>query len=127
MQEAQYGAGYGLQGLQTGLQAAQAQGALGTQENQAGINNLNAQLTAGAQQRGIESEGIAADKAQFEEARANPYKMVQYQQSLLQGLPLAAQSYNMTQPSTLTNIGSGITTANDLLNVLMGNAPAKPA
>jgi hypothetical protein len=81
----------------------------------------------GAVDRGMEAEQVAADKAQFEEARANPYKMVQYQQSLLQGLPLAAQSYNMTQPSTLTNIGSGITTANDLLNVLMGNAPAKPA
>ena len=92
-QEAQFGATYGLQGLQTGLQAAQTQGGLGMQENQAGLANLAQQLAAGAQERGIESEGIAADKAQFEEARANPYKMVQFQQSLLQGLPLAAQSY----------------------------------
>ena len=106
-QSRQYGAGYGLQGLQTGLQAAQAQGALGTQENQAGLNNLNAMLTAGGQQRGIESEGIAADKAQFEEARANPYKMVQFQQSLLQGLPTSAQNINMAQPSTLQQILAG--------------------
>jgi hypothetical protein len=118
MQEAQYGAGFGLQGLQTGLSAAQAQGALGTQESQAGINNLNAQLTAGAQQRGIESEGIAADKAQFEEARANPYKMVQFQQSLLQGLPTASQSYNASQPSTLQSAAQATTTVNQLLKNL---------
>ena len=118
MQEAQYGAGFGLQGLQTGLQAAQAQGALGTQQNQAGINTLNAQLAAGAQQRGIESEGIAADKAQFEEARANPYKMVQFQQSLLQGLPTASQSYNATQPSALQSAAQATTTVNQLLKNL---------
>jgi len=107
MAENQYGAGYGLQGLQTGLQAAQAQGALGGQENQIGLANLAQQLAAGQQQRGIESEGIAADKAQFEEARANPYKMVQFQQSLLQGLPTSAQNINMAQPSTLQQILAG--------------------
>jgi len=117
-QSKQFGAGYGLQGLQTGLQAAQAQGALGVQQNQADINNLNAQLTAGGQQRGIESEGIAADKAQFEEARANPYKMVQYQQSLLQGLPLAAQSYQGISQSDLTKAAQGATTVNQLLKNL---------
>ena len=106
-QEAQFGATYGLQGLQTGLQGAQAQGQLGLQQNQAGLANLAAQMEAGNVQRGIESEGIAADKAQFEEARSNPYKMVQFQQSLLQGLPLAAQSYNVAQPSTLQQILSG--------------------
>jgi len=118
MQEAQYGAGFGLQGLQAGLQAAQAQGQLGTQENQVGINNLNAQLTAGTTQRGIESEGLAADKTQFEEARANPYKMVQFQQSLLQGLPTASQSYNATQPSTLQSAAQATTTVNQLLKNL---------
>ena len=118
MQEAQYGAGFGLQGLQAGLQAAQTQGSLGVQQSQADINKLNAQLTAGGQQRGIESEGIAADKAQFEEARANPYKMVQYQQSLLQGLPLAAQSYQGISPSALTQAAQGASTVNQLLKNL---------
>jgi uncharacterized protein (DUF433 family) len=117
-QSKQFGAGFGLQGLQTGLQAAQAQGALGSQESQAGLNTLNTQLAAGAQQRGIESEGIAADKAQFEEARANPYKMVQYQQSLLQGLPLAAQSYQGIEPSALLKASQGASTVNALLKNL---------
>lgn len=125
MQEAQYGAGFGLQGLQTGLTGAQTQGQLGYQQNQAGLANLAAQLEAGAAERGIESEGIAADKAQFEEARANPYKMVQFQQSLLQGLPLAAQNYNVAAPSALTQAAQGATTVADLLDILSGKAPAK--
>jgi hypothetical protein len=117
-QEGQFGATYGLQGLQTGLQAAQAQGQLGATQASTGLANLSQQLAAGAQQRGIESEGIAADKAQFEEARANPYKMVQYQQSLLQGLPLAAQSYQGIAPSDLTKAAQGATTVNQLLKNL---------
>ena len=118
MQEAQYGAGFGLQGLQTGLQAAQAQGSLGAQENQIGLANLGMQLGAGQQQRGIESEGIAADKAQFEEARANPYKMLQYQQSLLQGLPLEAKNYSGIQQSDLVKAASGASTVAQLLKNL---------
>ena len=117
-QEGQFGATYGLQGLQTGLQAAQTQGQLGATQASTGLANLNAQLAAGAQQRGIESEGIAADKAQFEEARANPYKMVQYQQSLLQGLPLAAQSYQGIEPNALLKASQGATTVNALLKNL---------
>jgi hypothetical protein len=124
-QEAQFGANFGLQGLQAGLQGAQAQGVLGAQESQTGLANLNAQLSAGAQQRGVEAEGVAADKAAFEEARANPYKMVQFQQSLLQGLPLAAQSYNMATPSALTQAMGGATTVADLLDILSGKTPAK--
>jgi hypothetical protein len=72
--------------------------------NAYGMSALTKQGEAGAAQRAIEAEGIAADKAQFEEQREYPYKQVQYQQSLLQGLPLSAQSYSYTQPSTLSEI-----------------------
>ena len=92
-QEAQFGANYGLQGLNTQLQAAQAQGQLGVQQNQAGLANLNEIANLGATQQATQQAGVAADKAAFEAERDNPYKMVQYQQSLLQGLPLAAQQY----------------------------------
>jgi len=114
----QFGANYGLQGLNTALQGAQTQGQLGTSQNQAGLANLNALAGLGGTQRGIESEGIAADKTAFEEARANPYKMVQYQQSLLNGLPLAAQSYNMTPTSALTQAAQGAQTVGNLLGQL---------
>ena len=47
---------------------------------------------AGRTQRDIEAEGIAADRAQFEEERLFPYKQLQFQQSLIQGLPVSTQT-----------------------------------
>jgi len=59
--------------------------------NQYGLTALGAQQIAGGQQRDIEQQGVAADYAQFKEERDDPYKKVQYQQSLLQNLPISAQ------------------------------------
>jgi hypothetical protein len=77
--------------------------------NQYGLQALQNQANLGAQERAIQAEGIAADIAQFEEERDFPFKQTQYQQSLLQGLPLAAQSYSYAQPSQLSELlgGSG--------------------
>jgi hypothetical protein len=98
-QEAQFGAQYGLQGLQGALGAAQAQGALGAQQNQLDLANLSAMAGLGTTQRGIEAEGIAADKAQFEEQRDWPYKMLQFQNSLLNNVPLETSgTYVQTNP-----------------------------
>jgi len=75
--------------------------------NRYGLDVLGAQLGAGRVQRDVEAEGIAADKAQFEEERDFPYRQVSYMQSLLSGLPLATQSYSYAEPSPLSNILSG--------------------
>jgi hypothetical protein len=123
----QFGANYGLQGLNTALQGAQTQGQLGTAQNQAALSNLNALSGLGQTQRGIESEAVAADKAQFEEERLNPYKMVQFQQSLLSGLPLAAQTYNQTAPNPLLSALSSTGSGYDLLNKILGGAATTPA
>ena len=88
--------------------------------NQYGLAALTKQADLGAQQRGIEQEGISAERAQFEEERDFPYKQVQYMQSLLQGLPLAAQSYTYAQPSALSNVLSGAGGLGDLYNILFG-------
>jgi hypothetical protein len=124
IQEQQFGTTSGLQGLQTGLQGAQTQGQLGNLQSQADLAGLSAMSGLGGVQRGIESEGIAADKAQFEEARLNPYKMVQFQQSLLSGLPLAAQSYNIPGASNLQQFAGGATTIDQLLKILTGQQQA---
>jgi hypothetical protein len=100
----------GLAGINTQLAAAQAQGNLGATQNATGLANLNAQLTAGGTQQAIEQAGLTADQAAFAAERDNPYKMVQYQQSLLQGLPLAAQSYNIVNNpvAAAANTGSAL-------------------
>ena len=118
IQEAQFGAGFGLQGLQTGLQAAESQGRLGATEAAAGLDRIRTLADLGGVQRGIEAEGVAADKAQFEEARLNPFKMLQFQQSLLSGLPLASQSLYQPGTSNLDQFASGFTTINKLLEAL---------
>jgi hypothetical protein len=76
-------------------------------------------------QRGIEGEGIAADYGQFKEERDYPYKQVQYQQSLLQGLPLAAQSYTYNEPSAISNLMGTAGGISSLYNTLFGEK--KPA
>ena len=77
------------------------------QAQQYGLSALGAQQAAGAQQRAIEQQGIGADIAQFEQERDYPYKQLQYQQSLLQGLPISTQDYGYTEPSGVSNFMSG--------------------
>jgi len=117
-QSKQFGANLGLQGLNTGLQAAQTQGNLGISGANLGLAQLQEQAQLGNTQRGIESEGIAADKAAFEQARDNPYKMLQFQQSLLNGLPISATNYTQAGTSDLANIAGGVSTVNGLLTTL---------
>jgi hypothetical protein len=68
---------------------------------------LASQANLGAQERAIQQEGITADLAQFEEERDFPYKQVQYQQSLLQGLPIAAQQRSYQEESNLSKFLGG--------------------
>ena len=88
--------------------------------NQYGLSALGKTAELGGVQRGIESEGIAADMAQFNQERDFPYKQVQYQQSLLQGMPLATQSYTYAQPSTMANIGGTAGGLSSLYKTLFG-------
>ena len=74
------------------------------QASKFGLAALQKQADLGRVQRDIESEGITADMLQFEQERDYPYKQVQYMQSLLQGLPIATQSYTYTQPTALETL-----------------------
>lgn len=107
------------QGL--GLQAA-------GQGQQFGLASLQKQAELGAMERGIEQEGITADMNQFKEERDFPYKQVQYQQSLLQGLPLSTQNYSYAQPSTLASASGGAAGLMEMYNRLFGgDKNAKPS
>lgn len=69
-----------------------------------GLEGLAAQRAGGAEQRAIEGEGIARDYEQFREERDFPYRNLAFQSSLLQGLPITAQSYSYTQPSAISQL-----------------------
>lgn len=100
------------------------QRAAAQQAAELGFKTLGTQAEAGAVQRGIESEGIKADYEQFEKERLEPYKQVQYMQSLLQGLPISAQSYSYTEPSALDKILRGAGGINELFKILFPSTPA---
>jgi hypothetical protein len=91
-----------------------------TAANTYGLAALARQAELGEVQRGIEQAGIEADRVQFEEERDFPYKQVQYMQSLLQGLPIAAQSYSYMQPSQLSSVLSGAGGIQELYDLLTG-------
>ena len=97
--------------------------ARGVQEdvNKFGLAALDAQLDTGATQRNIETEGITADKLQFEEEKMFPYKQVQYMQSLLQNLPLETQSYTYQQPTALGGTASNVGGVMALIRSIFGN------
>ena len=68
--------------------------------------------------RGMEAEQVAADKAQFEEARANPYKQLQFRQSMLDKLPITTTNYNTVTPSMLETLSGNMKNMNELLERL---------
>ena len=86
VQEAQFGADFGLKGL------AAEQGI------------LKDQLGAGAVQRGITSEGIAADLGEFNAQREFPYKQVQFQRDMITGLPTGSVTNTPAQLSGIAQL-----------------------
>lgn len=122
------------QGYQTAFDKAMGQ--FNTEQNRGleaqsatnayGLQALSKQAELGGQQRDIEQQGITADRAQFEEEKQDPYKKLTFQQSLLQGLPVQAQSNQYAQPSALTSLLGGATTVADLYKILFPDTAVKP-
>jgi len=104
----QFGAKYGLEGLGQQLQAAQTLGSLGTQQQQAGLAGLQAQLSAGEKQQQLAQSPLDFAYQQFQESMKYPYQQTSYMQSLLQGLPLQARPYDSGQSGLAAALQSGL-------------------
>ena len=66
-----------------------------------GLQALQQQADMGQTSRDIYQDAIDADRAAFEEARDFDSNKLQFQQSMLQGMPLAAQDFSYAQASDL--------------------------
>jgi hypothetical protein len=88
------------------LQANQGLGSLATAQNQANLANLQAQEAGGATQRDIQQQADTAAQNQFNEERDYPKTQLQFEQSMLQGLPITTQNY-YSAPQTLFNSAVG--------------------
>lgn len=97
-----------------GLQTEQAQDLANKNSADFGLKTLDALGTAGSTQRDITQTGLTADKKAFEDERDYDAKMVQYQQGLLQGLPITT---NTSTPNT-TTMSSAATGTSDMMALL---------
>jgi hypothetical protein len=94
--------------------------------NRYGFDVLGAQQTGGGLQRAIEAEGIAADRAQFQQERDFDKSNVLFTQSLLNDMPLETQTYSYSQPSGIQNLGAAFSDSLSILDQLSAD-PAAPA
>jgi hypothetical protein len=113
-QSRQYGAGLGMQGLQTALQSAGALGQLGQTQYGQQVGNIELQNRLGGQQQ-QQQQAILNQQIQ-DYAMAQQYPMMQLgnMSSLLRGLPMQSTSVQnyQAQPNALTQLGGlGLTTA----------------
>ena len=105
-QSKQYGAGYGMQGLQTGLQAAGQLGQLGQTQYGQQLGNINLQNQMGAQQQ-AQQQGILNQQIQnYAMAQQYPQQQLAFMSNMLRGLPMQSTSTNMYQaaPSNVSQL-----------------------
>ena len=113
-QQQQFGANYGLQGIQAGMQGANQLAGLGGQKLQAQQGIYGLQNQYGAQQQALEQSKL--NQAQQDYANQQQYPMMQLGSlsNMLRGLPMQSSSTNMyqAQPNMLTQgIGAAGTMA----------------
>jgi hypothetical protein len=124
----QFGANLGMQGLQTGLQAAGQLGQLGQNVygQQMGINQLQNQY--GTQQQQFEQGKINQQIQDYATAQQYPMMQLANMNALTRGLPMQASTTQVYQaaPSTASQL-AGLGLAGYGLSQLggMGGAPAK--
>jgi hypothetical protein len=117
----QFGANLGMQGLQTGLQAAGTMGQLGQNiyGQQMGINQLQSQY--GAQQQALEQSKINQQIQDYATAQQYPMLQLGNMSALLRGLPMQASTTNMYQaPASPISQLAGLGTAAYGLSQLTG-------
>jgi hypothetical protein len=90
-----------------------------------GLQSIKSLADLGATQRGITSEGLAADKAQFEAERDFAYKMPQYQLGLLSGLPIGSNTTAVNQDA-ISKMQSDIGGLASLYKTLAGLGVKQP-
>lgn len=107
-QQGQFGAGLGLQGLQTALTGANALGNLGGAQYQQnmGINALQNQY--GLQQQAQVQKDYDTKYQDFLNYQNYPYKQIGFMSDILRGVPLTQTGSSVYQapPSTAQNIAS---------------------
>ena len=107
-QQGQFGAGLGLQGLQTALTGANTLGQLGQQQYQQGMGINALQNQYGLQQQAQMQKEIDTKYGDYMAAQNYPYKQLGFMSDIIRGVPLTQTGSSIYQapPSTAQNIAS---------------------
>jgi len=109
-QSRQFRGTLGLQGLQQSIAGAQALGQLGTAQQQANLQRIQAQAAAGAEQRAYQQQLADQAYADFMRQRDYPMEQLGYYSNLLRGIPVGLGSTQTTyaQPPSLASQAAGL-------------------
>ena len=114
----QYGAGLGLQGLQTQLQAAQQLGGIGQEQMQQQQAIINALQAAGQQRQALQQAQLSQQYQDFLTQKQYPYQQIAFMQEMLKGVPQATTQQIYQAPAstaaTLAGLGTALYGANKL-------------
>jgi len=117
-QSRQYGAGLGLQGLQTALQGAGQMGQLGQTEFGQRKDIMGLQSQFGEQQQQLEQQRLGQRYQDFLDQQRYPYQQLEFMSNILRGTPMGTvQSMYQAQPSMGSQLlGAGTSLAGAYLS-----------
>ena len=69
-----------------------------------GLSALRDMSAAGAAERDIAQQGITADYLQYQQEQQYPYEQLQFMQSMLEGLPVAAKTQSYVAPGSFQEL-----------------------
>jgi hypothetical protein len=101
-QQGQFGAGLGIQGLQTALTGANTLGTLGNTQYTQNMGATQLQNQFGAQQQQQVQNILNNQYQDYLNAQNYPYKQLGFMSDMLRGLPLTQQSSTIYQPGPST-------------------------
>jgi len=110
-QSRQYGAGLGMQGLQTALQSAGQLGALGGQQFGQAKDIIGLQSQLGGQQQALEQARINARMQDYAAEQKYPYQQLEFMSNILRGTPMGSVNTLYTPPPSMAAQAAGLGSA----------------
>jgi len=108
-QQQQFGAGLGLQGLQTAMTGAKSLADIGGTQYGQNVGLLNIQNQFGGQQQQQMQNALNTEYQDFLNYQNYPYKQMGFMSDMIRGLPLTQQSQTMyQQPPSMVSQAVGL-------------------
>jgi hypothetical protein len=116
----QFGATYGLQGLQAATQAQTAAANAGAQQAQYGLQNLQSMNKAGTEQQALDQQALNAQYNEYLRQLKYPTDMLTLDRNILAGLPIETLNQYGAKPSLSQQVSGGIAGVSKIVDSLMG-------